>query len=52
MMDIVGTLQSIRETFLGVANMPKFQSDITHLLGNTNINLDNIVTEGKSSSTF
>jgi hypothetical protein len=52
MMDIVGTLQNIRETLLGAANIPKFQSDITHLLDNTNINPNNIVTEGQSSSTF
>jgi len=51
MMDIVGTLQSIRETFLGVIGIPKFQSDITHLLGNSSTT-QNDTAESQSSSTF
>ena len=51
MMDIVGTLQSIRETFLGVIDIPKFQSDITHLLGNSSTTQNNTA-ESQSSSTF
>jgi hypothetical protein len=51
MMDIVGTLQSIKDTFLGVVGIPKFQSNITHLLGSTSTTLNN-TSEGQSSSTF
>jgi hypothetical protein len=41
MMDIVGTLQSIKDTFLGIVGNPKFQSDITHLLGSTSTTHNN-----------
>ena len=51
MMDIVGTLQIIRETFLGVVGIPKLQSDITHLLGNSSTARNN-TTEAHSSSSF
>ena len=51
MMDIVGTLQIIRETFLGVVGIPKLQSDITHLLGNSSTTRNNTV-EAHSSSSF
>jgi len=49
MMDILSTLQSIKDTYLGL--VPKFQSDITHLLGTTSNTLNN-TNEGQSSSTF
>jgi len=49
MMDILNTLQSIKDTFLSL--VPKFQSDITHLLGSTRNTLNNN-NEGQSSSTF
>ena len=51
MMDIVGTLQSIRETFLGVVGITKFQRDITYSLGNTSTTHNNIG-EDQSSSTL
>jgi len=49
MMDILSTLQSIKDTYLSL--VPKFQSDITHLLGTTSNTLNN-TNEGQSSSTF
>lgn len=52
MMNIVGTLQSIRETFLGIASIPNFQSDITHLLGSTSYITQNNTRDNPSSSTF
>jgi hypothetical protein len=51
MMDIVGTLQSIRDTFLGVVGIPKYQSNFTCLLGDASTTHNNIC-EGQSSSTF
>eukprot|EP00253_Pinus_taeda_P004784 PITA_04784 len=51
MIDVMGALQSIKDTFLGVAGNLKIQSDIAHLLGNTNTTPNNIG-EGQSSSTF
>nr|ABK26554.1 unknown [Picea sitchensis] len=51
MIDIMGTLQSIKDTFLGVTRNPKIQSDITHLLGNTSTTHNN-AGESQSSSTF
>jgi len=51
MMDILRTLQNIRDSVLSPATIPNFQSDITHLLDSTNATLDNIG-EGQSSSTF
>ena len=51
MIDIVGALQNIKETFLQVANIPKCQVDITSLLGSTSTPHTNIG-ESQSSSTF
>nr|ABK24841.1 unknown [Picea sitchensis] len=51
MMDIVGTLQSIRDTFHGVVTIPKFQSNFTYLLGDASTSRNN-PSEGQSSSTF
>jgi len=51
MMDIVGRLQSIRDTFLGVVGIPKSQSNLTCLLGDASIAHNN-TSEGQSSSTF
>jgi serine/threonine protein kinase len=51
MINIVGILQNIRDTFFTVAGIPKFQSNITHLLGSTSV-VHNNVGEGQSSSTF
>eukprot|EP00253_Pinus_taeda_P028761 PITA_28761 len=51
MMDILHTLQNIKDTFLSCTTIPKFQSDITHLLPSTSTPLDNSG-EGQSSSTF
>ena len=51
MIDIVGALQNIKEIFLRVANIPKFQIDITSLLGSTSTPHTNIG-ESQSSSTF
>jgi serine/threonine protein kinase len=51
MMDIVGTLQSIRDTFLGVVGIPKSQSNFTCLLGDASTSHNN-TSEGQSSSTF
>jgi len=49
MMDIVGTLQNIRKTFLRLLNIPKFQSDIARLLGSSSTTHNNIA-EAQSSS--
>ena len=51
MLDVVGTLQNMRESFLGVTGIPKFQSDITHLLASSSTTRNN-VGEVQSSSTF
>jgi serine/threonine protein kinase len=51
MMDIVGTLQSIRDTFLGVVTVPNSQSNFTYLLGDASTSRNN-PSEGQSSSTF
>eukprot|EP00253_Pinus_taeda_P027389 PITA_27389 len=51
MMDIVSTLQSIKETFLGVTGIPKLQLEISHLLGSTSTTPNNIG-EGQSSSSL
>jgi len=51
MMDIVGTLQSIKDTFQGVVTIPKFQSNFTYLLGDASTSRNN-PSEGQSSSTF
>ena len=51
MMDIVGRLQSIRDTFLGIVGIPKSQSNFTCLLGDASIAHNN-TSEGQSSSTF
>eukprot|EP00253_Pinus_taeda_P006659 PITA_06659 len=51
MMDIMGALQSIRDTFLGTIGIPKSQSDFTYLLGDESTTCNNI-SEGQSSSTF
>ena len=50
MMVILGILQNIKDGFLGATSIPKFQSNITHLLGSTSTTLNNIY-EGQSSST-
>jgi serine/threonine protein kinase len=50
MMDIVGTLQSIRDTFLGVVTITKSQSNFTYLLGDASTSRNN-PSEGQSSST-
>ena len=51
MMDIVGTLQSIKDPFLGVVTIPKSQSNFTYLSGDASTSRNN-PSEGKSSSTF
>ena len=51
MINIVGQLQNIKETLLGIAGIPKFQSNITHFLASTSTAHNNIG-EGQSSSTF
>jgi len=51
MMDIVGKLQSVRDTLLGVVGNPNFQSDITHLLGFAST-IHNNIEEDQNSSTF
>eukprot|EP00253_Pinus_taeda_P018796 PITA_18796 len=50
MMGILGTLQNIKDTFLSTTSIPKFQSDLTHLLGSTSATINNNC-EGESSST-
>ena len=50
MMGILGTLQNIKDTFLSHTSIPKFQSNLTHLLGSTSTTINNIC-EGQSSST-
>lgn len=53
MMDIVGTLQSIRDTFQGIGGIPKPQSDFTCLLGDASTtHNNNNARGGQSSSTF
>eukprot|EP00253_Pinus_taeda_P016718 PITA_16718 len=53
MMDIVGTLQSIRDTFQGIGGIPKPQSDFTCLLGDASTtHNNNNASGGQSSSTF
>ena len=53
MIDIVGALQNIKEIFLRVANIPKFQVDITSLLGSTSTSTPHTnIGESQSSSTF
>eukprot|EP00253_Pinus_taeda_P009317 PITA_09317 len=51
MMDIVNTLQDIREFFLGTRGIPKFPSNISHLLASTSTTHNNNF-EDQSSSTF
>ena len=51
MIEILGMLQNIKETFLAANGIPKFQSDITQLLGSTSTACNNIG-EGQSSSTL
>lgn len=51
MMDIVNTLQDIRESFLGTRGIPKFPSNISHLLASTSTTHNNTF-EDQSSSTF
>eukprot|EP00253_Pinus_taeda_P033637 PITA_33637 len=51
MMDILGTLQNIRDTFLSSTSIPKFQSNLTHLLGSTSTTINNIC-DSQSSSTL
>jgi len=51
MMDIVGTLQSIRDVFLGIVGIPKYQSNFTCLLGDASTTHNNN-SKGQSSSTF
>ena len=51
MMDTVGTLQSIKDTFLGVVTVPNSQSNFTYLLGDASTSPNN-PSLGKSSSTF
>eukprot|EP00253_Pinus_taeda_P029766 PITA_29766 len=50
MMSILGTLQNIKDTFLSTTSIPKFQSDLTHLLGSTSATINNNC-ESESSST-
>eukprot|EP00253_Pinus_taeda_P007246 PITA_07246 len=50
MMGILGTLQNIKDTFLSTTSIPKFQSNLTNLLGSTSATINNIC-EGQSSST-
>eukprot|EP00253_Pinus_taeda_P034950 PITA_34950 len=50
MMGILSTLQNIKDTFLSTTSIPKFQSDLTHLLGSTSATINNNC-EGESSST-
>jgi hypothetical protein len=50
MMDILGILQNIKDIFLSHTAIPRFQSNITHLLGSTSSTFNNI-DEGQSSST-
>eukprot|EP00253_Pinus_taeda_P012067 PITA_12067 len=50
MMGILGTLQNIKDSFLSTTSIPKFQSNLTHLLGSTSATINNIC-EGQSSST-
>jgi hypothetical protein len=51
MMDIVGTLQSIRDVFLGIVGIPKYQSNFTCLLDDASTTHNN-TSEGQRSSTF
>jgi len=51
MINIVSTLQNIKETFLGAVGIPEFQSDITHFIDRTSI-VHNNTDQGQSSSTF
>eukprot|EP00253_Pinus_taeda_P024221 PITA_24221 len=51
MMGILCMLQNIKDTFLSTNAIPKFQSNLTHLLGSTSTTMNNIC-EGQSSSTF
>jgi serine/threonine protein kinase len=51
MINIVGMLQNIRDTFIRVAGIPNFKENITHLIGSTSTTC-NIIGEGESSSTF
>eukprot|EP00253_Pinus_taeda_P024405 PITA_24405 len=50
MMGILGTLQNIKDSYLSTTSIPKFQSNLTHLLGSTSATINNIC-EGQSSST-
>jgi hypothetical protein len=50
MINIVGQLQNIKDIFLDVVGVPKFQSDITHLLGSPS-NTHNNTCESQDSST-
>jgi len=50
MMGILFMLQNIKDTFLSTTAIPKFQSNLTHLLGSTSTTMNNIC-EGQSSST-
>eukprot|EP00253_Pinus_taeda_P023241 PITA_23241 len=50
MMGILGTLQNIKDSFLSTTSIPKFQSNLTHLLGSTSATINNIC-ESQSSST-
>eukprot|EP00253_Pinus_taeda_P006470 PITA_06470 len=50
MMGILCMLQNIKDTFLSTTAIPKFQSNLTHLLGSTSTTMNNIC-EGQSSST-
>ena len=50
MIDIVGHMQNIKETFLGTVGIPKFQSNTTHLLASTSTAHNN-TGKGQSSST-
>ena len=53
MSDIMGALQNIKEIFLRVANIPKFQVDITSLLGSTSTSTPHTnIGKSQSSSTF
>eukprot|EP00253_Pinus_taeda_P028399 PITA_28399 len=50
MMGILVTLQNIKDTFLSTTSIPRFQSNLTDLLGSTSATINNIC-EGQSSST-